>query len=265
MGKTKGTSRSTLAYQNFKDEMDALWNFAVMICYAVPTLKKNIKGVEQKIPNYSIPRNDLFPHDASSILQMKELTRDYKQRLAAYLWLSSFSFFEAFVSGAIKEMIDFHGGAKNFIASGEKSARQAIAKVHPTEVIRSRSRLSGNFRGHRIGRYKDDTRLLEKYGYRFPSELLASFGVRMLVSKSGELRATEIPLLLNQSCHYQFTADALVRYDKYRKIRNNIAHGKSPAKSLKDAFDVKKNLGKLASEIDEHLVTNFFVRESYRN
>jgi hypothetical protein len=72
MGKTKGLRRSTVAYQNFKDQMDALWNFAVMICYSVPTLKKNLKAVEHNVLNYSIPKNDLFPHDVSSIVQMRE-------------------------------------------------------------------------------------------------------------------------------------------------------------------------------------------------
>jgi len=52
-----------------------------MICYAVPTLKKNIKGAEEKIPNYSIPKNDLFTHDMSNNDQLKELAKDYKQRL----------------------------------------------------------------------------------------------------------------------------------------------------------------------------------------
>jgi hypothetical protein len=65
MGATKGVLRSTRAYQSFKDQIEALWNFAVMICYAVPTLKKNIKAVQEGIPNYSIPKNDLFPHDVS--------------------------------------------------------------------------------------------------------------------------------------------------------------------------------------------------------
>ena len=58
--------RSTQAYQAFKDQMEALWNFGTMICYAVPTLKKNIKAIEEGIPNYSIPKNDLFPHDDST-------------------------------------------------------------------------------------------------------------------------------------------------------------------------------------------------------
>jgi hypothetical protein len=43
-----------------------------MICYSVPTLKENLKAVEHNVLNYSIPKNDLFPHDVSSIVQMRE-------------------------------------------------------------------------------------------------------------------------------------------------------------------------------------------------
>jgi hypothetical protein len=233
--------------------MEALWNFAVMICYAVPTLKKNIKAVEEGVPNYAIPENDLFVHDESTTAQLRELAKDYKQRLTAYLWLSSFSFFEAFVSGALQELIEFHGGAEKFVASAEARGRQAVEKPHPREVITSRSRLSGVFAPHKVDRYKKHTEVLQEYGYRFPSELLAPYGIRMLVSKAGDLKAIEIPALLREGLHFQFTADALLRYERYRNIRNDIAHGSPAPHSLKEAFDVRKNLGKLASQIDEHL------------
>jgi hypothetical protein len=85
LAKTKGLRRSTEAYQNFKDQMEALWNFGVLICYAVPTLKRNIKAVEEKVPNYAIPKNDLFAHDESSPAQLRTLAQDYKQRLTSYL------------------------------------------------------------------------------------------------------------------------------------------------------------------------------------
>lgn len=264
MGATKGVSRSTKAYQNFKDQIEALWNFAVMICYAVPTLKKNIKAVAEGVPNYSIPKNDLFAHDVSTHEQLKELARDYKHRLTSYLWLSSFSFFEAYVSSAIQELFDFHGGAEEFVSSAEKNAGRAIAKSHSQEVISSRARLSGDYAPHMVERYKKHTLILEQHGYQFPSELLASYGVRMLASKAGELRAAEIPGLLRQGLHFQFSENALNRYNNYRNVRNDIAHGEPKTHSLKDAFDVRKNLGKLASQIDEHLVANFFVRETFR-
>src|SRR6267154_4382033 len=251
MGATKGVRRSTEAYKSFKDQIEALWNFAVMICYAVPTLKKNIKAVEEAIPNYSIPKNDLFSHDDSTPEQLKLLAADYKHRLTAYLWLSSFSFFEAYVSGALHELFDFHGGVEKFVATVEKNAEEAVAKSHSQAVVASRGRLSGDYSPHKVERYRKHTRILDQEGYRFPSELLASYGVRMLASKMGELRAVEIPALLGQGLHFKFTDDALSRYSRYREVGNNIAHGKPTAQSLKDAFDVRKNLGKLASQIDD--------------
>ena len=245
--------------------MESLWNFGVMICYAVPTLKKNIKAVVEGVVNYSLPKNDLFAHDASSPEQIRKLAEDYKSRLTSYLWLSSFSFFEAFISGAIQEVIDFHGGETEFIGSVEKRTREAIGKRHSPAIIKSRSRLSGEFAKFKTGRYKDHTAVLQRGGYTFPSDLLASFGVRMLVSKAGELKAAEIPALLAEGLHFPFTEEMLTRYDAYRKIRNDIAHGKHTHHSLKEAFDLKKNLGELASQVDEHLIANFFVMEIFRS
>lgn len=244
--------------------MHGLWDFGMMICYAVPTLKKNMKAVEQGIPNYAIPKNDLFVHDESSPEELRTLTKDYKERLTSYLWLSSFSFFEAFVSGALQELIEFHGGADAFIRSAEKHAKEAVTKTHSREIIKSRARLSGVFAPNKVQRYKKHTQILQQHEYSFPSELLAAFGIRMLVSKAGELKAAEIPTLLTQGLHFEFTADMLARYDRYRKIRNDIAHGKESARPLKEAFEVRKDLGKLASKIDDHIVANFFVMETFR-
>jgi hypothetical protein len=262
--RTIGLRRNTEAYQHFKRQMQALWDFGVMICYAVPTLKKNIKAVEDKIPNYAIPKNDLFVHDSSSPAELRMLASDYKRRLTSYLWLSSFSFFEAFVSGALRELIDFHGGAEAFIRSAEKHAREAVTKTHSRELMKSRARLSGIFAPHKVQRYKKHTQILQQHKYSFPSELLAAYGIRMLVSKAGELKAAEIPALLTQGLHFEFTADMMAQYDRYRRIRNDIAHGKESAHSLKDAFEVRQTLGKLASRIDDHIVANFFVMETFR-
>jgi hypothetical protein len=161
-------------------------------------------------------------------------------------------------------LVDFHGGAEVFVKSADKHAKEAVTKSHAREVIASRSRLSGVFAPHKVQRYKKHTQVLQQHGYAFPSELLAAYGIRMLVSKAGELKAADIPDLLTQGLHFEFTADMLARYDKYRKIRNDIAHGKQSAHSLKEAFDVRKNLGRLASQIDEHIVANFFVMETFR-
>jgi hypothetical protein len=245
--------------------MQALWDFGVMICYAVPTLKKNIKAVDEGVANYAIPKNDLFVHDESSPAVLRELTKEYKQRLTSYLWLSSFSFFEAFVSGALQELIDFHGGAEAFVRSVEKHAKEAVTKTYSREITKSRARLSGVFAPHKVQRYKKHTRILQQHEYSFPSELFAPYGIRMLVSKAGELKAAEIPDLLVQGLHFEFTTEMFARYDRYRKIRNDIAHGKESAHSLKDAFEVRKNLGKLASKIDDHIIANFFVMENFRS
>lgn len=264
MATTKGLNRSTDAYQRFKTQTDDLWNFAVMICYAVPALHKTIKGVKEGVQDYSLPKNELFPHEASSLSDIMQFAQKYKPRLAAFLWLSNFSFFEAYVTGALDEVISFHGGRNGFIDNAANRARSFIAKNHSGDVLGSRSRLSGKYAPHKVDRYRKYTRALEAAGYRFPSELMAAYGIRCFVSTAGELKAKDIPSLLDEIFHLKFPPDVKTRYDKYRQIRNNIAHGEQFDHSLKAAFDVRKNLGRMATRIDEHLVANFFVMETFR-
>jgi hypothetical protein len=228
-------------------------------------LKKNIKFVQAGVPNYALPKNDFFEHNQASSAELLELAKTYKQRLTSYLWLSSFSFFEAYVSGALKELVAFHGGAEAFIESTEKHANDAVTRTHSREVINSRARLNGVFAPHKVQRYKKHTRILQEHGYAFPSGLLAAYGIRMLIARARELRAADIPALLTQGLHFGFTEETLARYDTYRKIRNDIAHGQVSEHSLREAFEVRKSLGKLASRIDDHIVANFFVMETFRD
>ena len=235
-----------------------------MICYAVPTLKKNIKGVDEKVPNYGIPKNDLFPHDGSSTAQIKMLTVDYKRRLTAYLWLSTFSFFEAYVISAIQELIEFHGGTRAFIKYAGDRARRAVQTQHPADINRMRSRLSGIFKPTKFDKFTESTRKLEAHDYVFPSDLFAAYGVRILASRAKKLKAAEIPKMLSECLSFDLETEMARRYEKYRTIRNKIAHGEHGQHSLKAAFDVKYNLGKIAQKIDQHIVTHFFVSERFR-
>jgi len=50
----------TQSYKRIKQEQQKIWDFAVLICHAVPALKKTIAGVEESVPLDSIPTSDYF-------------------------------------------------------------------------------------------------------------------------------------------------------------------------------------------------------------
>ncbi len=84
-------------------------NFAVLMCYAVPALKRDLKLISAgTLPSLEAP--DYFTKDKSTPTTLHDFAKNYKGNLASYLWLANFSFFEAFISDAIKEMVEFHGG-----------------------------------------------------------------------------------------------------------------------------------------------------------
>jgi hypothetical protein len=103
------------AYKIYREEYIELWNFAAMICYAAPTLSKNIKGVEEKIPNYKMVSPDFFEYDNCNHDELKERIKKYQKQLSSYLWLSNFSYFEAYINRLLNELVNFHGGAELFL------------------------------------------------------------------------------------------------------------------------------------------------------
>src|SRR5437016_909818 len=98
----------TEAFAVLKRQVQEVFDFAIVVTYAVPALKHVLKHAA--IRDDQIPfRPDHFDSRPIAIEKVRENTKAYKAVLARYLFLSSFSFFEAYFNDVLKEIIDFHG------------------------------------------------------------------------------------------------------------------------------------------------------------
>ena len=98
----------TKAFTVLKREAQQVFDFAIVVTHAVPALKKALKGFE---PGDVIPfQPDHFDARPIAIDKVKQNAKQYKALLSRYLFLSSFSFFEAYFRDVLNEIITFHGG-----------------------------------------------------------------------------------------------------------------------------------------------------------
>lgn len=252
---------NTSAYLRYKEQSHATLHFALIVCYSVPSLKAQIRAFEAGVTK-AMPKPDFFIHDVSSTDRLRHLASTYKKDLASFLLISHFSFFEAYVIDAIKEMISFHGGADNFIRHTETRDKRFMSSVS-SSVLKDKRALQDSPRPSKVEKYKKHSKLLTNAGYRFPSELLSAYGVRMLVQKINSLRANGIPELLTDGLHMSMSGTQIQRFHAIRDKRNEIAHGTSVNLSIGDVKRMNNDLDELAVALDQHLVEHYFVIEKY--
>jgi len=252
---------NTHALTTLKQQSQETLNFTVLIANSVPLLKKTIKSIEAGDPNTQLATPDFFKK-SSVASQLKSYACDYKANLSKYVLLSSFSFFEAYVTDAIKEMICFHGGLQDFC---EDTKRRCENHVNPTDkkIIGYRAKLQDSYKKKNSQKYIKYSQLLRKENYRFPSELLASLGVQALGKKIDNLKSADIPDLLTNGLHFKISAAEIKEFDSWRSIRNNIAHGNKVNCDMSKALKCNSFLRSLAVRLDLFLVQNYFVIEKH--
>jgi hypothetical protein len=122
--------QSTSAYIALREQSQALFDFAVLTCYAVPALENDLAAlaagdrVVLEAPHY-------FQAGTTTSSQLPARAAVYEQRLATYVLLSTFSFFEAYVKDALLEMLAFHGGQAAFAHHAALREAAFIASLPP--------------------------------------------------------------------------------------------------------------------------------------
>jgi len=251
----------TEAYLKYKAQSEAILDFAVIVCFAVPALKANVNVLKKGIIT-KLPTPDFFLKDVSTPAKLIERAKPYKSRLAAYLWMSNFSFFEAFIVDAVREMIDFHGGDVGFLSLAERHDKKFLKSI-PPNLHAEKRKLQEYPKKSKLFKYQKYSRALDASGYRFPSSLLSSYGVRMLNSKVGSLKAHAIPELLQQGLHLPIDASQVSRFHEIRNMRNKIAHGETVNLTLSRVMRMHEDLHQLAVVVDSHLIEHYFIIEKY--
>lgn len=248
------------AFIRLKNEAQSVFDFAIVVSYAVPALKYSLKSVSGDDP---IPfRPEHFDSRPVATAKVRENAKEYKRLLSQYVFLSVFSFFEAYFRDLLKEVIQFHGkdGLRNQIAISHNLTLTAH------EDTKAKRKLQEYPKTSETEKYVKYGRSLAEKGFRFPSTLLGSYGLENVIELANEhIPAEKIPKLVQSL--FQLPLDPtteIERFSAYRQQRNRIAHGQADSKSLHLGKAVEANnfLRNLALKIDRHVVEHFLVIEA---
>lgn len=260
---------ATNAFNEWKLQTQSIFDYSVLIHYAVPALKQHISLVERGDLN-GLSRPDYYrshkPNAYTEPALCKDLKRrasEYKAQTSKFMILSLFSYFEAFVVDIIKEFLDFHGGASALNGFAVKKAKRSILMRNGnSKVKRWSSWLKPTTR--KAGRdYKAAARQLVDVGYFFPSDFLSAYGIYMLGVKIKDLKSKDIPEVLINALHMDLDEKLVKEFHRIRDIRNNIAHGRHVNLTIKDVTDFNSTLMTMAKKIDSHVYDFFLVYEKY--
>lgn len=249
------------AYLRFKEQSEHLVDFAVLVSYAVPELVNELKAT---IPRPGAVRRSDFYHQSNTCnpTELIATASTYEQELASYLLLSNFSFFEAFVIGAVEELIEFHGGADTFRNRSAKKLHERLTIDHKP-LQGTIAKLRGPEKANARDRYRTASQKLATKNFRFPGELLASYGIRSLIEDIDKLKAFQIPDLLRSAFGVLLSEDDIKEFHKVRDKRNKVAHGNAGALNMRKVTEMSLFLRKLAVMTAEHLAAHFFVIEKF--
>jgi hypothetical protein len=267
---------STEAFNRLKKEQQKILDFSVLICYAVPNLKKAIKGFEESVPNYeSIAKPEYFKEDAD-VHRLKAVAKYYKENLGKYILIGAFSFIEFYIRDVVDELIAFHGGKEKFISNLQSKHFEKF-KSDDVEIEKRKRKLREPLKNSKWEKYKKQISELEQIpDYRHPSELLAGFGLKYFIElvSGSNFKSVLIPDVLENAFGIDLSdkvnkhpelIDKNLRetFDYVRDLRNQIGHGDSGEIGFNKVMDLIRYFRVLAVKVDNHLVKNFFVLERY--
>jgi hypothetical protein len=137
--------------------------------------------------------------------------------------------FEAYIKDLLSEIVAFHGGAAGFVATSDRRARRFLQQ-RAAHVTAAKRKLQEPAKKNKAEKYRKFSQVLSKEGVRFPSELLASLGVRTLVRRATPkgMRAADIPDILREGLSFPLTDAQKQRLDTIRDLRNRVAHRGHP-------------------------------------
>lgn len=254
----------TNAYRNYKQQNEELFDFLVLICYAVPTYKQELQKRIAGNP-VTLPPADHFQHDRTSDAELLQRAQVYKKRVGCFVMLSAFSYFESYVAAALREMLAFHGGELEFVKRAHGFALRSLRAQQATKSEAKR-KLQEPATAKLRAKHEKYIQQLAAKAFRFPSDFLAPYGLEALADQLSERRfkPVMIPSLLTEALSMDLSIGTLDQFTKLRRKRNDIAHGTLHQFDLSAALDAYDFLRAFATDIDKHLVETFFVLELYR-
>lgn len=250
----------TKSFKRLKDEAQATFDFAIVVCYAIPSLKTALKNLG---PNEGLPfEPDYFDTRPIPTEKVKNHVKEYKAVLSRHIFISSFSYFEAYFIDLLREIVEFHDKTKLL-------SKHAIIKnedLTSPELQKSVKKLREYPNRKNLDAYKTHGKRLAANGFVFPSGILAQHGLRQLIEliESDKIRSVEIPNLIESVLQLPLdSATETEQFHTFRKMRNKIAHGRPEQASLhlSKAIEANNFLRNLALRVDEHVTRHILLVE----
>lgn len=269
--KLKRLNAYTRSFLKWKEQTQDTFEFSVLVCNAVPTLKRTLtlhdKGIVTSLvkpDHYGAAESPDNKQQERVKKQLREKSVGYKTKLSKYILISNFSFFESYVSNVIEELIEFHGGKDAFVTKANNRTRQ--------QIMRDDNGIQSATRKLRLGdkptdyqRYREASKKLKSIGYRFPTDLFTGYGIKMLLSKLANMSANDIPAILVDGFHLDLDDSEILEFHNVRDARNKVAHGESVEFSIGQVTKMSKQLRSIALKLDQHLLRYYFITEDYIN
>lgn len=199
--------------------------------------------------NHKTYRITLKKQSKGYIDNIQNCTSNYQSKLATYLYFSTFSYFEAFIGDLANEMI-------GSLATNDNSLYQQSYTINEANLA-DYNKIDKPYDGRKIDRYKKYSSKLFEQGYKIPETVLFSSTIELLKSKIENMKANEIPEVLDKIFIFKMTEDEKNTYHSIRDKRNSIGHGNMGyTPNLTDVITANKFFKDLSYRIDKH--TNFY-------
>jgi len=264
---------ATNSYKKLKVEQQRIIDFAILVCYSVPNMKKTFVGIKKGVDNFELVVPDFFPLNTKE--KYLEKSENYKSNLSKYLIVSSFSFFEAYIEDVCLELLSFHGGRDEFYSFIRNKIKNKVINQSNT-LVELKKHINQHFNAKRKQKYeKIIAELNNEANFIFPSGHFSSYGFYFFADlfESGKFETEKIPDLLE----FIFGIDLSEKinklpefedwnlretFDNCFQTRNKIAHEGRLNIGLKHTMDYIRYFRYIALKIDKHLVNNFFILEN---
>lgn len=251
----------TKSFKRLKEEAQQVLDFAIVVSYAVPSLKRVLQTVGEDEALPFTP--DHFDSRPIATQKVRSNIKHYKEVLSRHIFISSFSYFEAYFVDVLKEIIAFHG-AECLLSKHNLSRNKALIG---DDAQRSVRKLREYRTPSNLGAYASHGRKLAASGFVFPSSVLARHGLQQLIQliESDKIRSVEIPGLIESVLQLPLDQDLEVKkFHAFRSMRNSIAHGRPKKGSLhlQKAIEANDFLRNLALKIDAHITRNLLLVET---
>jgi hypothetical protein len=186
----------------------------------------------------------------------------YQEELARSTVIAIFSYFEGYARSVFREIVAYHGGAEKLKELARDRISKFISASPPPGILMHKRKLQDRRSPSKLFTYEKHGRLLDGKGFKFPTDLLAHFGVVQLLARienDRAFRAWQIPSLLEECLLFPLTSPDRQLYEDVIGLRNDVAHGKAPTVTLPTSLRYASELHTLASKVDHHVAEHFLV------